>query len=175
MRFVVVVVKNKCLGGTVHIPICGCSSHAQILDQDQYALFSSSSTTQSQFSNNRRRVFLSRCFPSQITRGRLAFSDSLSRPVVNTSIHTKKCSRTVSVAFSILSAYVLRFMCLSIISEDNKSAVGLAKPLPRQIRIICNMSDARYIPSITYRRYPVRNHGRPQKWTHPNTRKNKFH
>jgi hypothetical protein len=86
----------------------------------------------------------------------------------------KKCSRTVNVAFSILSAYALRFMCLNIINEDNKSAVGLAKPLPRKYEC-ATMSDARYIPSITYRQYPALTRVQPQKWTHPDIRKSKFH
>src|SRR6266702_2192333 len=72
-------------------------------------------------------------------------------PVVNTRPPTQKCSRTASIAFSILSACSLRFMCLNIISEDNKSAVGLAKPLPGQTS---NVSDAgtsptNHIPAIS--------------------------
>jgi hypothetical protein len=42
----------------------------------------------------------------------------------------KKEKRTVRAAFSILSACSLRFMCLNIINEDKRRAVGLAKPLP---------------------------------------------
>lgn len=42
------------------------------------------------------------------------------------------CKHTERVAFSILSACSLRFMCLSIINEDNMRAVGLAKPLPNK-------------------------------------------
>lgn len=43
-------------------------------------------------------------------------------------------THTERVAFPILSACSLRFICLNIINDDNRRAVGLAKPLPNETK-----------------------------------------
>jgi hypothetical protein len=58
-------------------------------------------------------------------------TSDLGQPEKNEYQHTER------VAFSILFACSLRFMCLSIISDDNKRAVGLAKPLPNIKKMDC--------------------------------------
>ena len=120
---------------------CGCSSHAHPTHACLFPrciLIGSRSTTL-QLLHNRGGVLFRRGITSQVPSDSFSLGNRLQYVRWgSTNIHPhmtrekNKYKHTERVAFSILSACSLRFMCLSIISEDNKRAVGLAKPLPNK-------------------------------------------
>ena len=101
----------------------------------------------SEFWDDCLRVLSRRRLAAQVTSDRLAFSNSLYIISVSYVGNRSRNVRTLSAAFSILSAYSNSSMCLktvvallllshvattylSIISEDRSKAVGLASPFP---------------------------------------------
>ena len=122
-----------------------------------------------QLFNNSCRVLLGRCFASQVPCNPLALCDRLytGQPVSQKKKSKNKNALTARVAFSILSAWSLRFMCLNIISEDSRSAVGLARPLPTRKQKV-NSASASSL-HLTYRQYRALTRELLQKWTHPGT------
>jgi len=55
--------------------------------------------------------------------------------------------------------------CLSIIKDDNRSAVGLARPFPAMAKMVSQKKNS--IGSTTDLLYQERNHGRLQRLKHP--------
>src|SRR5688572_2344226 len=79
--------------------------------------------------DNGSGVLFGRSLAAQIPGDRFAFRDGL-RKSQQQVFRTNLQQLTSKAAFSILSAYSFRFMCLSIMRDESRSAVGLASPLP---------------------------------------------